>query len=266
MYVANKQQTNKQTIKQNNKQTTNNQPTNKQSTNKQAKVSEHQPDNIMATELQYIALKSYGRGFKVGDEVVYEATTSYPSKEKTKFKGLIQKIVRGFYNNGATCIIVSDTDGIQHGSVADWVMMNLRHATDESDKKRKREVSSSSTPSTPGGKKMKSSEESTSSEGESSAADSEGVDDSLPWDAAPGDAEWEGIPWCLVPKGGGKSILPRIRGTGYPCVLGGKDHDGTEWVLRRDLTRKRGEPWWKHEDKKAPARKKSDCAEEPAEV
>jgi len=61
--------------------------------------------------------------------------------------------------------------------------------------------------------------------------------DSLPWQAAPD--EWKGIPWCLIHRQTG---TPAMRGCGYPPRSAVDLRDSTEYVMRKDETRKHGEP------------------------
>lgn len=140
-----------------------------------------------------------------------------------------------------------------------------REAFRQSEKERERKVSSS-TSSTPGGNKMGSSEkkewarhlsakqkeriekllenlEDGADEGSTSASaaggDSSAAGDSegLPWHAAPDGPEWKGIPWCLIHKQTGQ---PAMRGCGYPPSSAVDVRDSTEYVMRKDKTRKHG--------------------------
>ena len=141
-----------------------------------------------------------------------------------------------------------------------------KEAFRQSEKERERKVSSSSTSSTPGGNKMGSSEkkewarhlsakqkeriekllenlEDGADEGTSASAaggDSSAGGDSeegLPWHAAPDGPEWKGIPWCLIHKPTGQ---PAMRGCGYPPSSAVDVRDSTEYVMRKDKTRKHG--------------------------
>ena len=80
-------------------------------------------------DIQSITLFLQAAPFIIGNNIKFNFNNPYDRSNPTR-KGRIKKIHKNFYRNGDTCIIIEYDDNIgpciQHGSIRDWIRMNLR--------------------------------------------------------------------------------------------------------------------------------------------